>query len=62
MEKNLTHEHDDGTVHAHDGAHPGHTHPHSHQHAHFDGTVHEHEHTHDGTDHDHTHEHQRTER
>ncbi|MGA9944436.1 MAG: hypothetical protein WBP75_05285 [Candidatus Cybelea sp.] len=59
MEKSLPHEHDNGTVHTHDDAYPGHTHEHSHRHVHHDGTVHEHAHTHDGSDLDHGHEHDR---
>jgi hydrogenase nickel incorporation protein HypB len=58
MEKSLPHRHENGTVHAHDDAAPGHTHDHSHSHAHYDGTVHDHEHTHDGSDHDHDHGHE----
>jgi hypothetical protein len=58
MEKGLPHQHDNGTVHVHDDAFPGHTHDHSHAHAHYDGTVHRHEHSHDGADHDHEHDHE----
>ena len=58
MEKGLPHKHDNGTLHVHDGASPGHTHDHSHPHAHYDGIVHRHEHTHDGSDHDHEHGHE----
>jgi hypothetical protein len=59
MAKNMPHEHDNGTVHAHDDAFPGHTHDHSHPHAHHDGTEHTHAHAHDGSDHDHEHAHER---
>jgi hypothetical protein len=59
MEKQLPHEHANGTVHAHEGATPGHQHDHTHPHEHYDGTVHAHEHTHDGSDHDHRHEHEK---
>ncbi|HKU81530.1 MAG TPA: hypothetical protein VJP76_05095 [Candidatus Tumulicola sp.] len=57
MHENLPHEHENGTVHVHDDAVPGHRHDHSHAHEHYDGTVHEHAHHHDGSDPDHQHEH-----
>ncbi|HEX3457491.1 MAG TPA: hypothetical protein VHR97_06000 [Candidatus Baltobacteraceae bacterium] len=54
----VPHEHVNGTLHAHEGDAPGHSHDHLHAHEHYDGTVHAHEHSHDGADADHQHEHE----